>query len=312
MEINRSTRHPEFFAFYNRAGRLLRTVSHELILGNPDLAQNLLPHGLSPHRLASYRVPEDSSLYARFLARASDGEVAWIFYPSKRDHVETVFSLHGGVYYVEKKVLKRCWSLLPGKFRQRALPREPLQQGRLLGEHFRLLVKKRDWEAVRKELISFLEAVTVAFPQTKHGVLPPHAIDAIPRNCMVDEEGHCRFFDLEYEMMGGCKLSYILYSAVKADIVFYLPKQERDARLLELYTETCRVLDLAPDFSRDRRTARQLKAFNTRTPARVLVKFILAVIPFKTWRGRLMWWDTEVSLNRVPETERNIHANSDG
>jgi hypothetical protein len=296
-----STEHLFFYAFYNRAGRLLRAVSHELILGNPDLAKNLFPHDVPIHLLSSFRVPEGSSLYVNLQARAKNGEIAWIFYPSKRDRIETVFSLHDGVYYVEKKILKRAWRLLPGKFRQRVLPREPLQQGKLLGERFRLLVQNGDWPAVSNELNSFLRALTATFPQQKHGILPAHTVDAIPRNCIVDLEGCYHFFDLEYEMIGGCNLTYILYSAVKADIVSHLPKQERDSRLLELYTEACRAFNLSPIFNRDKRTARQLKAFNTRSPARLFMKIFLAIIPVKAWRARLMWWDTAVRLNPVPE-----------
>jgi hypothetical protein len=310
MVNNSSAERPVFYAFYNRAGRLLRALSRDLIVNNPELAQNILPPDFSIRLLPTCCVHENSCLYETLLKRARDGEIAWIFYPSKRDLIETVFSFHDGVYYVEKKILKRSWRFLPGKFRQRALPREPLHQGRLLGERFRLLVQSGDWVAVRKELISFLRALITTFPEIKHGILPAHTVDAIPRNCIVDREGSYCFFDLEYEMIGGCRLSYIIYSAVKADIVSHLPKQQREAILLELYTEACRVFDLVPAFNRDKRTARQLKAFNTRSPARLGMQILLAIIPVKALRRRMMWWDTAVNLNPVPEEMKEISCES--
>lgn len=296
---------PVFYAFRNRAGRLLRAISGVLLEGNPALARNLLPDALRPDALAPYRVPERGPLYARLLAGHRAGEVAWLYYPAKRDRVETVFSCHDGVWCVEKRVLRRCPRGKGCRFRQRALPREPLLRGELLGERFRRLAEARAWDALRVEIERYLRALPAAFPEAENGRLPPHALDAVPRNCMIDDEGRYRFFDLEYEAAGGCTPSYLLYSTVKADVVSHLPKRERNARLRELYAGTCRRLGLPDTFDADRRQARQLKAFTSRSPARLLTRLLMAVTPVASWRRRMMWWDTAVALAADPAPRRN-------
>ncbi len=261
---------PVFYAFHNHAGRLLRVVSQTLVDRFPMLAKTLVTRAIPLDDLAPYRVPESSDLYAQLLEKARTGEIAWIYYPSRRDRVETVFSLHDGVYCVEKIVHKRCRRLLPTKFRQRVLPREPLLEGTLLADRFQQWIAKGDWQAVGEELEVFLRVLLSAFPETRNDLLPAHALDAVLRNCMIDAAGRYRFFDLEYDLIGGVPLSYLLYSTIKADIVSHLPKCEREARLSALYAEGCRRLGLTPSLRRDRKTARQLKAFITRSPARLL------------------------------------------
>ena len=295
---------PVFYAFHNRAGRLLRAVSQTLVEGFPSLARTLITRAIPLDGLAPYRVPESSALYAQLLAKSRAGEIAWIYYPSRRDRVETVFSLHDGVYCVEKLVHKRCRRLLPAKFRQRVLPREPLLQGTPLADRFQQWVAKDDWQAVGDGLEAFLRALLTAFPETRNGLLPAYALDAVPRNCMIDAAGRYRFFDLEYDLIGGVPLSYLLYSTIKADIVSHLPKCEREARLSALYAEGCRRLGLTPALKRDRTTARQLKAFTTRSPARLLTNLLRAFIPVKAWRQKLMWWDTAIRLRPAPATTK--------
>lgn len=292
---------PTFFAFHNRAGRLLRAVSQTLVEGKPDLARILVTPAIPLEGLAPYRVAQGTPLYAQLAERARAGEVAWLFYPAKRDDLETVFSLHEGVWCVEKRVLRRCRRLLPTRFRQRALPREPLLQmpGHVPADRLREAATRGDWPTVEAELEAFLRGVRAAFPESQNGLLPEHALDAVPRNCLVDAAGRYRFFDLEYELLGGVPLSYLLYSTIKADIVSHLPKREREPRLAALYAEGCRRLGLVPALARDRKTARQLKAFNTRSPARLLTTLLMAFVPVRAWRQRLMWWDTAIAIRQL-------------
>jgi len=297
---------PTFYAFHNRAGRLLRAVSQTLVEGKPDLARILVTPAVSLDGLAPYRVEPGSALHARFAAGAQAGEVAWLFYPAKRDRVETVFSVHDGVWCVEKRVHRRCRRLLPTRFRQRALPREPLLQmdGTLPAETLREAVARGDWDGVEAALERFLSGVRAAFPEARSDLLPEHALDAVPRNCLVDADGRHRFFDLEYDLIGGVPLSYLLYSALKADVVSHLPKHARDARLESLYNAVCRRLGLTPALARDRKTARSLKAFTSHSPARFLTSLLMAVVPVKSWRQTLMWWDTAIRPRPAPATPK--------
>lgn len=285
-----------FYAFYNGRGRLLRAISQSLAEQNPALVKALISPAVPLEQLDAYALSETTPLYATLQARAQDGEVAWLFYPAKRDHVETVFSQHNCTYYVEKRVYHRSRRLPGNKFRQLALPKEALLSGAPLQERFCQLIAQGAWGAVDLELDAFFKASFATFPLDPAGQLPPQVLDAVPRNCLVHPDGRYQFFDLEYERAGGCPPTYIIYSTLKCDIVSHLPKHERAERLQTLYRKFCQKFGLEPDFKGDEKIARQLKRFISYSPGRLLTNIALAFIPVRAWRRRLIWWDTTIDL----------------
>lgn len=287
---------PDIYAFFNAAGEPLRVISQTLIDREPNLAARLLPVSPDAASLAPYRLPPDSPRCCRFAALCETNEVAWIFYPAKLDRVVTAFSFRKGVCCVEKRVLNRARRPVGCPYRQREIPPEPLVPGAPVSEMLKPFVEARDWASVETTLERFFKALLAAFPLDAKGMFPSCTLDAVPRNCMLDEKGVYRFFDLEYDLAGGVPPTYPLFSGLKADVVRLLPKSERDATLRNLYAALCMHLGLTPQFDKDAAIALGLKRFNTESTERTFRVALLSLIPVKRWRRRWMWWSDEPSL----------------
>lgn len=285
------------YAFFNAAGRPLRVVGRPLIDREPVLAARLLPVPAEPGALEAHRLPEGHPLARALAPGAERGEAAWLFYPAKRDRVRTVFFFRDGACLVRKDVLSRARRPASCPFSQRALPPGPIYPGHPVADDLARPARARDWDAAERVLARFFRALTERFPPDGRGLLPPETLDAVPRNCLADDAGRYFFFDLEYAMRGGVPLSYLVYSAVKADVASRLPKKERPAVVARLYGALCGRLSLEPRMGRDAAIARALKAFNTGSLRRRVCSALLSLLPVKRWRERLCWWSDRVALN---------------
>lgn len=287
---------PALYVFFNAAGRPLRAVSEMLLRRRPGLAQSLSPVPVA--ELPRYALPLDEDLHAELFRRADKGEVAWIFYPTRRDKVETVFSFRGDVCLVEKRVLHRAWRGPGCRFRQLALPPEPLAKGVSVNLPIAEFVKGGNWKDAFDKLETFFRLLLAAFPLDARGCLPPNMVDALPRNAVINESGALQFFDLEYERKSGVPLSFLIYRALRMDMLFRLPKtQRRNIAFRKEYGEMCRRLGVAPRFSADAHESKALKRFTSSSPWRLPLKIVFAVFP-RSLRRRLAWWDATPILAR--------------
>jgi len=282
-----------FYVFRNATGRLLRVLSARLFDENPSLAAALAP--VSRDELPRFVEPPGSETCAVFRNRAAKGEIAWIFYPARRDRVETVFSSDGTTIRVEKRVLHRARRWFDRRFRQRALSPEPLTHGEPVARAMEAAMRTGDFDRAFALLEAFFRTLTAQFPLDANACLPSTLVDAVPRNAMRDETGRLQLFDQEYERRGGVRLSFLIYRAIKMDLLFHLPKKQRRSIPFRLRYETlCRALGVPPAFCADERESKALKRFTSSSPWRIPVKLFLVLLP-KRFRKRLMWWDSAVA-----------------
>ena len=278
----------KFYGFFNPAGRLLRVLSERFVNELPDLAARLSPVPLA--ELPRYEFPTGKPLHVQFTRRTFDGEFAWMFYPAKRDNVQTVFSNVDGVWRVEKRVLRRALRSPFCPFRQLALEPEPLLPGITADVAMAADVQGGAWSEAVVRLESFFKTLVAQHPLDKKGRLPPGMVDALPRNAVAAPEGGLRFFDLEYARRGGVRLSFLIYRAVKMDLLFHLPKAERaQIDFRGSYDALCLAFGVKPRFRRDARESRALKRFTSSSPSRALCRLFLLFLP-KRARPRHEWW----------------------
>lgn len=278
----------KFYGFFNPAGRLLRVLSERFVNELPDLAARLSPVPLA--ELPRYEFPTGKPLHVQFTRRTFDGEFAWMFYPAKRDNVQTVFSNVDGVWRVEKRVLRRALRSPFCPFRQLALEPEPLLPGITADVAMAADVQGGAWSEAVVRLESFFKTLVAQHPLDKKGRLPPGMVDALPRNAVAAPEGGLRFFDLEYARRGGVRLSFLIYRAVKMDLLFHLPKAERaQIDFRGSYDALCLAFGVKPRFRRDARESRALKRFTSSSPSRALCRLFLLFVP-KRARPWHEWW----------------------
>ena len=283
-----------FYVFRNAAGRLLRVLSTRLFVENPGLAEALTP--VSRNVLPRFAEPSGSETSAVFRTRAANGEIAWIFYPPRRDCVETVFSSDGKTIRVEKRVLHRAHRWFGCRFRQRALPPEPLIHGDPVAPAMKAAIRSCEFDRAFVLLESYFRTLIAQFPLDSNGRLPPDLVDAVPRNAIKDESGRLQLFDQEYERTGGVRLSFLIYRAIKMDLLFHLPKKQRGAILFRFHYETlCKTFGVPPVFRTDERESKALKRFTSSSPWRIPVKLFLMFLP-KRLQKRLTWWDGQVAF----------------
>ncbi|MBP5510031.1 MAG: hypothetical protein J6Z49_03865 [Kiritimatiellae bacterium] len=284
----------KFYGFFNPAGRLLRVLSERFVNELPDLAAKLSPVPLS--ELPRYEFPSGKPLHVQFTRRNFDGEFAWMFYPAKRDNVQTVFSNVDGVWRVEKRVLHRALRSPFCPFRQLALDPEPLLPGIAADVAMAADVQGGAWSEAMVRLESFFKALVTQYPLDKKGRLPAGMVDALPRNAVAEAKGGLHFFDLEYARRGGVRLSFLIYRAIKMDLLFHLPKAERgQIDFKGSYESLCLSFGVKPRFRSDARESCALKRFTSGSLRRTLCRFFLLFVP-KRARPRHEWWSGEYRL----------------
>lgn len=260
-----------YYVFRNAAGRILKILTRSLVSGNPALAAELSPVPLDA--LEPYAVGPEAPV-----AFGAD-ERAILFYPAKDDAVRTVFGETDGVWWVEKRVDGSFRARVRSGFFQRALPRTALSKGE---KPF-----SGDRPATDAAVLDYFGRLFAAFP-VRDGLLPSEAVDALPRNCLVDEEGKTAFFDLEYGHEGGIRASFLVYRALKMDI---LPRQGRPKRDLPVaYRSWCERLGLAPAFAEDEKLSRELKLLFAGGLRRRVASALLSLVPSRRFRERRAWW----------------------
>ena len=236
--------------------------------------------------------------------------MAWLFYPGRRDRVETVFLLRDERCYVVKRVYKRIWRGLSCPFHQLELPPAPLIDGVSVADKLRQLVIKTHfqrgknvrWGSVKRLLYRFFAELLKQFPLDERGKLPPNALEAIPRNCMIDRSGRYRFFDLEYDLKGGVPPSLLVYRALTSDVVSSLKKDDRDRVLELLYREICTTLHFKGDLRQSMAWGRRLKRFNTGSFARLFATPAISLLPKREWRMKLQGWSETIDLKQRAAT----------
>lgn len=293
------TSHPDdIYVIYSRSGKVILVISKTLVRLNPELAENIIPKPLNPEELAKFKLPTQSPQYGAINSRIQSGEIAWICYPAKIDLLETVFSLRDGILHVEKRILANNHSNRSSPFSQVGVPPTPISVGTKFSEKLTLALHGMDDESVSKELKSFIGIVVNTFTISKDGKLPENAVDAIPRNCIIQKDGTPVFFDLEYELAGGVSLSFIIFRTIKADITPYLPKSEKQKAHQDLYTKLCTDFGITPQFNQDQRLSKALKRFITGGFSRTTRKVLISLIPVVKWRKRLLNSDCEPASPR--------------
>lgn len=268
-----------YYVFRNAAGRLLKVVAPSLLAENADLAKALLP--VPPEDCPAYEAsfPEEARYAFSREARA------WIFYPSRLDRMMTRFSVVDGKWWVEKRIFSRAAHPYGGRFVQLELPPAPVWRGRCFVE---------DGVMKEKDLRRFFDLLLKTF-SLKDGLLPENAFDAVPRNCIVEDDGTVRFYDLEYAMPGGVPLSFLVYRTLKADVVRGGSRRSRRRRLQAAYEDWCGRLSVPPEFVRDERLSKAFKRFMTGGWRRRTVAGLLSLCPSRKLRARLSWWSDRVA-----------------
>ena len=280
----------DVFAVRNKAGRLLVAWTDAFPKLDPELAAKVVPVPLDTP--ARYREDPSRKEIRKLVNAARAGECAWIFYPSKCDDVRTVFFVKDDRLFVKKVVLERRRRIGAQRFVQRELPPVPIYKGESVADRLRPLAIAKDYSGVERELVAFFDELLRIYPPIGDGILPDCAFDAIPQNCIVDSEGRYNFFDLEYDMVGGVPLSYLIFRSVCTTVV----QAVRGKRLGYDYWRSVR--DVASHYGVEVKEDECLKInaavkrFNTTGMRRLLTNIWLSLIPVRAWRLRFCWWST--------------------
>lgn len=282
---------PVFHVVRNHAGRMLVVWTEAFVHADPDLARKVIPVPLETAE--AYREAIGESVGRSLAEGLGRGECAWMFYPAKRDDVRTVFFLDGDTLFVKKTVGRRVCRLLPTRFFQREVAPLPVFKGESVKERLAPFVSAFDYEGAKNELIRFFDELMKAYPPIRPGVLPDCTFDAIPQNCIVDERGQYRFFDLEYDMRGGVPLAYLIVRAVYTALI----PLRRDSGVPFDYRKCQEELFVHYGVRIEKREVDRINAavkrFNTFGPARVLTNVWLSLLPVRAWRMRFCWWSME-------------------
>ena len=179
----------------NHAGRPLVAWTDAFVAANPELAAKVIPVSLEDR--TCYLETKSSRIHDELRVAISDNECAWMFYPSKRDDVRTVFFIEEGKLFVRKTVGRRAWRLCHQMFSQREVPPLPIFEGENAADKIGVYMRAGDYEGAARAVIKFVEGLVAEFPVDVSGRLPPCTFDAIPQNCIVSDDGRSNFFDLE-------------------------------------------------------------------------------------------------------------------
>ena len=297
--VGGGTRTPErIFAVRNHAGRLLVAWTNGFLESHPELAAKVIP---IPIETAGLYEEDTAKREIRKLTKAAKGgECAWIFYPAKIDDVRTVFFVKDKELFVKKTVAKRRWRMDGRRFVQRELPPIPIFKGESVAERLRPLAVVKDYQGVERVLVAFFDELLRVYPPVVEGRLPGHTFDAIPQNCIVDSDGRYNFFDLEYDMIGGVPLSYLIFRAVCSTVV----QIEKEKHIGYDYWGTMRRVAAHYGVDVDKKECfainAAIKRFNSVSAKRLLTSVWLSLLPVRSWRLRFCWWST------IPKTRGRV------
>ncbi|NTJ43606.1 class I SAM-dependent methyltransferase [Agrobacterium larrymoorei] len=162
----------------------------------------------------------------------------------------------GSFAAVRKALSKTPASPVPGA-PQLKETHEPLVGGEIWRDRLRLLMQRQGWSQNDIALWAKVWWLTVtdiykqdleSVPYNKHTLLPPSAIDAIPRNLIVQDNVHITFIDQEWSAPGPIELGYLFYrGAVEAlsGVDFCVkPASELSTRVLDLLIVMARAIEI--------------------------------------------------------------------
>ena len=280
----------DVFAVRNKAGRLLVAWTDAFPKMDPELAAKVVPVPLDT--AARYREDLSRKEIRKLATAAKVGECAWLFYPAKCDDVRTVFFVEGGRLFVKKVVLGPRRRFGNQRFVQRELPPLPIFKGKSVAERMRPLIEAKDYQGVERELVAFFDELLRAYPPIGDGVLPDCTFDAIPQNCIVDGEGHYNFFDLEYDMVGGVSLAYLVFRSVCTTAVQLTKEKHLGYDYWKTIRDVAAHYGVKVDGDACLKINAAAKRFNTTDMKRVLTNIWLSLIPVRAWRLKFCWWST--------------------
>jgi hypothetical protein len=276
------------FAFFNPSGRMLSFFTSEFISCEPDLAKKLLPVSLA--ELESYEVREGDKYYPIIRRAVDDGECAAMFYPAKRNEMKTVFFFKDGECFVRKDVSERLQRRKRFGFRQLKIDSLPVYRGPTVYDVAVAAAISHGEDGVVEVLIRFVEEVMARYPGVNPQTLLGVTFDAIPANCVLTDDGRYNFFDLEYEMIGGVPLGYLIERIAMTTA----PRMNRENNLrISCYRIAERLAErfgVNLDWCRYKRVCAAHKKFNTLSLLRILTNIWLSFLPVKSWRERFCWW----------------------
>lgn len=276
------------YAIRNRAGRVLVAWTDVFVESDPELAAKVIPIPLE--RKDNYLEPHNSPLWHSLRVGIADNECAWMFYPSKRDDVRTVFFKEQEKLFVKKTVFRRAFRILPQRFTQREVPPLSIFKGSNVADNIRDLIRNGDCEGVSQKLTLFITGLIKKFPLTPEGMLPPCTFDAVPQNCIVSNDGDFHFFDLEYDMQGGVPLMYIIFRSMTTTL-YKLPVCERRGfNFRKCMASTAAQFNVSIDEAKCHKINAAIKKFNSFGLCRILTNIWLSLLPFRLWRLRFCWW----------------------
>ena len=278
------------FAVRNNAGRLLVAWTDAFPRLDPELAAKVVPIPLDTAE--RYREDPSEKEIRKLVNAAKVGECAWIFYPAKCDDVRTVFFADGERLFVKKVVLGSRRRFGNQRFVQRELPPVPIFKGKSVAERLRPLVEAKDYQGVERELVAFFGELLRAYPPICDGVLPECTFDAIPQNCIVDGEGRYNFFDLEYDMVGGVPLAYLVFRSVCTTAVQITKEKHLGYDYWRTIRDVASHYGVKVDGDECLRINAAAKRFNTTGMKRMLTNVWLSLIPVRVWRLKFCWWST--------------------
>ena len=282
------------YAVRNKAGRVLVAWTDVFTQSDPDLAVKVIPVPLE--RKNAYLEPHDSPLRRSLLTGIADNECAWMFYPSKRDDVRTVFFREEGRLFVKKTVLSRAFRPFSRRFSQREVPPLPIFKGRSAEDNLRNVIRNNDCEGVSRELAFYIKGLLKRFPLTSDGRLPPCTFDAVPQNCIISDDGEFNFFDLEYDMQGGVPLMYIIFRSMAATLYKLPVCDRREFDFRKCIAPVAKQFNVSIDEAECHRINASIKRFNSFGLRRILTNIWLSLLPVRSWRLRFCWW------SMIPET----------
>lgn len=276
------------YAIRNNAGRVLVAWTDVFTQADPDLAVKVIPVPLD--RKNDYLEPKDSALWRSLQTSSADNECAWMFYPSKRDDVRTVFFREDGRLFVKKTVLSRAFRPFFRRFRQREVSPLPIFKGKSAADDIRDCIRNGDCEGASRRLAFFIKGLVKSFPLSPDGRLPPCTFDAVPQNCIISDDGEFHFFDLEYDMRGGVPLMYVIFRSMVATLYKIPARERRGFNFRKCMAAVADQFNVSIDEAKCHRINASIKRFNSLGFCRILTNVWLSLLPVRSWRLRFCWW----------------------
>lgn len=276
------------YAIRNNAGRVLVAWTDIFTLSDPDLAAKVIPVPLE--RKNDYLEPKDSVLWRSLQTAIADNECAWMFYPSKRDDVRTVFFREDGRLFVKKTVLSRAFRPFFQRFRQREVSPLPIFKGKSAADNIRDCIRNGDCEGASRRLAFFIKGLVKSFPLSQDGRLPPCTFDAVPQNCIISDDGEFHFFDLEYDMRGGVPLMYAIFRSMVVTLYKIPARERRGFNFRNCMAAVADQFNVSIDEAKCHRINASIKRFNSLGFCRILTNVWLSLLPVRSWRLRFCWW----------------------